>query len=122
MSTRPRPRPRGELLRESGLADPGLAEDREEVGAPFAQRALERLAELGELAVAADQRRVEATQERRSARDELEQLPGRGLAIARARAARPVTASRTSRRVASPIRISPGALASWRGAASTAPP
>ena len=49
-----------ELLGEPGLADPGLAEDGEELGAPLAHRALEGLAKLGELTVTADQWSVEA--------------------------------------------------------------
>ncbi len=67
---------------EPGLADPGLAEDGEELGAALANRALEGLAKLGQLAVAADQWSVESPQERRSARHQLAQSPGLRAAVA----------------------------------------
>ena len=95
----------GELLDETGLADSGLAEDGEELGAPLPRGALEGLAELGELAVAADQRRVEAPQEGRSPGEQLEQPPGQAAlrAPSPSSSGSTVTALPTRRRVASPM-------------------
>ena len=48
---------REKLVREAGLADAGLAVDREEVSAPVSHRAGERVLEQLELVLASDQRR-----------------------------------------------------------------
>ena len=56
-----------QLLDEACLADAGIAEDREELGAAFTPGALEGPEKLGELIVAADKRCIEAALERGSA-------------------------------------------------------
>ena len=101
----------GQLLGEPCLADPGLAEDGEELGAPLPRGTLEGLTELHELALAADERRVEAALEggapgRRSSNRQA--VSGFWCASWAARSiGSTVTASRTRRRVASPMQIPP---------------
>jgi hypothetical protein len=70
----------GELAAQARLADPRRAEDREQLGAALADRALVCLSELGELDLAPDERRVEASCEGCGALDDLAEPPGRDRA------------------------------------------
>ncbi len=67
----------GKLLRQPRLPDTCLAEDGEQLGPPLASGPLEGLAQLGQLALAADERRVEVSLVGRSAGHELDETPGR---------------------------------------------
>src|SRR5262249_26483166 len=66
-------RPGGELGGEARLADAGRAHDDGYLGGFSVDRALQRAAERGELALAADERSIETTFERRPPRCELDE-------------------------------------------------
>ncbi len=67
----------GQLLGKPGLADPGRAENSDEVAAPIAHRALESLAKNEELVLAPHQRRTEAARVTGDIRKDIEQAKGR---------------------------------------------
>jgi hypothetical protein len=66
----------GELGDETRLPDAGRPQQREQVAGPVDGCALERLAEQGELALAADERRLRPARGRGRARDHGDQPPG----------------------------------------------
>jgi hypothetical protein len=65
-------------LSEAGLADPGLAENGYEVGAPLAPGTIESLPKLGEVLMAAHKRCLEVALQGRGAMNEVEEAPGDG--------------------------------------------
>src|SRR5207245_1363602 len=60
---------RRELGHEPRLADPGCAENRDELRQPLLDAPVERLAKLCKLALAADEWRIRAARDDRGARD-----------------------------------------------------
>ena len=117
---------RGERLRhEPRLADSRVADDRHELAARLLLRALPRLGDLRELALATDEPRSMAALRRVEHRDEPERRHRLRLPFQRraARPARPRPRRGRARSVASPISTSPGSAAcSNRAATLTASP
>ena len=116
-----------ELAGEPRLADPGSADQRAELRQSLRNRAVECAIEVGQLARAPDERRVDTAREGRCVRQHLEKAERRnrlGLALRDEGVTGSVlTASRTSRSVCSPIRTSPAeAACSRRAATFTASP
>ena len=110
-----------ELADQAALADARLAVDREDVRPAVADRALERVLEQLELGVAADERRgdLRVRADRRARAMAGTRRSDCGTRAARAaRRTRPRCGPTVRRCAASPMRISPGAAACWRRAAT----
>ena len=102
---------RDELLREPGLACPSRALDRYECRDALLDCACVRVAKVGELALAADERHVEAPPDRVTARRDVAKVVGAhrlGFALQPEGTARVVMASPQRRRVASSSTTLPG--------------
>ena len=116
------------LSREAGLADPRWPDDGGERARRLAHRGVEGIAQLAELAAAADEERRDRPGEGRHVRTQAEQPPGNerpalALRLDLAGAGSAAIASRTRSYVASPRSTSPGSAAcSSRAATFTASP
>ena len=117
-----------ELVDEPALADAGRAEDRDEDAAFVGDGPLEGGPQDAELAIPSDHRAADASMDRLRRLVHGDEAPDDDRLLATLdldlRAARPSsTASRTSRQVESPIRVSPGSAACCsRAATLTASP